>query len=76
VAHELLFQAHNFGESKNGGVELQIPLTHQDIASILSVTRETVSTCMVELRDKGLINTEGKIFIPDLIKLEREAYEG
>jgi CRP/FNR family transcriptional regulator len=74
VAHELAFLAHQFGEKRDSGVELQIQLTHQDLANILSVTRETVSTCMVELRDKGLIKTNKVIFIPDLVKLEREAY--
>ena len=75
VAHELAYLALEFGEQKGSSVELSLPLTHQDLANILSVTRETVSTCMVDLREKGLIKTNRNIVIPDLRKLQNEAYE-
>jgi CRP-like cAMP-binding protein len=74
VAHELLYLAEIFGEKTAGGVKIPIPLTHQDIADILSLTRETVSTCMVQLRQKKLITTNKNIVIKDEQKLETEAY--
>lgn len=74
VAHELFYIANRFGEQKPSGVKILIPLTHQDIADILSLTRETVSTCMVQLRDKKLISTTKNIVIKDMKKLEEEAY--
>jgi CRP/FNR family cyclic AMP-dependent transcriptional regulator len=74
VAHELLYMAQRFGEETKEGVKICIPLTHQDLADILSLTRETVSTCMVQLREKGLIKTGKNIYVVDLEKLEEEAY--
>ncbi len=74
VAHELLYLAQRFGEKKATGTVILIPLTHQDLADILSLTRETVSTCMVQLREKKLISTDKKILIKDMLKLESEAY--
>lgn len=74
VAHELLYLAQRFGEQKANGTKILIPLTHQDLADILSLTRETVSTCMVQLREKGLIKTQKSIIITDMDKLQAEAY--
>lgn len=74
VAHELLYLAMRFGEEKDEGTRIIVPLTHQDLADILSLTRETVSTCMVQLRDKKLITTNKNIVIKDMKKLEEEAY--
>jgi CRP-like cAMP-binding protein len=74
VAHELLYIAQRFGEKKAGSVKICIPLTHQDLADILSLTRETVSTCMVQLREKGLISTGRNIIVKDIKRLEEEAY--
>jgi CRP-like cAMP-binding protein len=74
VAHELFYLAQRFGEQKAGGTKILISLTHQDLADILSLTRETVSTCMVQLREKGLIKTNKSIMITDMKKLQEEAY--
>jgi len=74
VAHEILYIAKKFGEKKGGGVVIKIPLTHQDLADILSLTRETVSTAMVQLRKQGLISTNKSIEVKSIQKLEEEAY--
>jgi CRP-like cAMP-binding protein len=74
VAHELLYIAERFGEKDGKNVKILIPLTHQDLADILSLTRETVSTCMVQLREKSLITTAKNIIVKDMEKLEEEAY--
>jgi CRP-like cAMP-binding protein len=74
VAHELLYMAQRFGEQKGESVKICLPLTHQDLADILSLTRETVSTCMVQLREKKLIETGKNITVKNIKKLEEEAY--
>jgi len=75
VAHEVLFLAKKYGVKNTKGTEIQVPLTHQDLADILSLTRETVSTAMVQLRKKQLIITDKNIIIPDMGKLEAEAHD-
>jgi CRP-like cAMP-binding protein len=74
VAHLLAYFANRFGEQKLGGIRLAIPLTHQDIANILSLTRETVSANMIMLRKNKLIRTEKNIMVLDLQKLQEEAF--
>lgn len=74
LAHQLLYFAQTEGAEVAGGTQICIPLSHQDIADNLSVTRETVSTNMRGLRKKGLIKTSRAIIVTDLKKLEKEAY--
>jgi CRP-like cAMP-binding protein len=74
LAHQIAYFARHFGQENSKGTKLNLPLTHQDLADILSLTRETVSTSMVELRKKNLIITQKDIFVPDIKKLEDEAY--
>ncbi len=74
VAHELLYLAKNFGEIKGKTARIIPPLTHQDIADRLSLTRETVSTCIAQLRAKQLISTNKAIVIKDIKQLEAETF--
>lgn len=75
VAHQLAYFASRFGEKTDSGLRIDVSLTHQDLANILSLTRETVSTCMSDLREKGLIKTDKqKIIVTSLAKLEKLAY--
>jgi CRP-like cAMP-binding protein len=74
VAHQLAFFANQFGHKQAKGTRIEVPLTHQDLADVLSVTRETVSAAFVELRKKGLIQTSKSIVVPDMQKLIEEAY--
>jgi CRP-like cAMP-binding protein len=74
VAHEVLYMAKKFGEKKSQGTKILVPLTHQDLADLLSLTRETVSAAMVQLRKKKLIITDKNIIVPDMAKLEEEAH--
>lgn len=75
VAHEVLYIARKFGEKTIKGTRIPLPLTHQDLADILSLTRETVSTAMVQLRKNKLILTNKNIIVPNLEKLEEEAHD-
>ncbi len=74
VAHQLVFYAQNFGELRPNGIKILLPLTQQDLADILSATRETVSLCMSDLRKLKLIKTGRNIIIPDIKKLQTEAF--
>ncbi len=75
VAHEIVYIAKRFGKKSSKGLTIEVSLTHQDLADILSLTRETVSTAMVQLRKNKLIVTDKNILVPDLEKLEDEAHD-
>ncbi len=56
VMRMLIEQAQRFGKPLEGGwYELQTELTHEEIASLISATRVSVSTSMAQLRMRGLI---------------------
>jgi CRP-like cAMP-binding protein len=74
VAHEIYYLAIRFGEKTATGTKILIPLTHQDLADILSLTRETVSTAMAQLRQNKLISTNKNITVLDMEKLQAEAF--
>lgn len=78
IAHMLAYFARKFGVETVKGVRIDMPLTHQNIGEILSITRETVSTNIKTLRDRGLISSPGgaasAMVVPDLAKLEEDAY--
>ncbi|MGH7234353.1 MAG: Crp/Fnr family transcriptional regulator [Candidatus Saccharimonadales bacterium] len=69
TAHLLAFLASQFGKPLNVGVEIQLPLTHQEIGEILDLTRETVSRELGRLKSRGLIVPNRKIIITDMSKL-------
>lgn len=75
VAHQILCYADEFGEKKIKGTKIKVPLTQQDLADVLSTTRETVSLCMGELKKKHFIRAGKYIFVSDIQKLKTEAFE-
>lgn len=75
VAHRLLYYADKFGEKTGDSIVLTMPLTHQNIADILNIARETVTHCMTRLQDKGVIKLEDKtIVIPSVAALKQEIH--
>lgn len=73
VASIVLICAERFGIKDKQDVVIQVPLTHQDIANLIGVARETVSIEMEKLQQKGLINHQGKyLVIKNIQKLKRE----
>jgi len=75
VAHIILFYGQRFGIKKPNGIQVSVPLTHQDIADIINVTRETVTRAMLKLRNNNLVKTTNKeIIITDIDRLSKEAY--
>lgn len=51
----LLTMAERFGTSTEGGILIEVPLRHQDIASSVNATRETTSRELSALERKGLL---------------------
>lgn len=74
IAHQLAFFATEYGKKKSDGTHIAMHLTHQDIADLLSLTRETVSNGMVELRKQKLIKTGKEIVVPSINALLKEAF--
>lgn len=72
VCHMLAYLSDTFGEEAENGTTIPFPLTHQLLASILNLARETVSTCIGRLQDKDIVTSGRKIIIKDLEKLKNE----
>lgn len=71
VAAIILLCAERFGQAEKKGILIQVPLTHQDIANLLGVARETVSIEMKKLQKLGLIDYRGKhLIVKDIQKLK------
>lgn len=70
LAHLLLELAEDYGQESPGGVELSIRLSHQDLASIIGSTRETVTVILGELQAEGLVRLgRRRIAIYDVARL-------
>lgn len=74
VVSIILICAQRFGEKKGSEIEIQVPLTHKDIAALLGVARETVSIELKKLERKGLMKYKKRlIFIKNKKRLEKES---
>jgi CRP-like cAMP-binding protein len=70
LIHLLLELAEDYGRQLAEGVELGIKLAHQDLASIIGSTRETVTVLLGELQSQGLLKLgRRKIILTDLTRL-------
>jgi CRP-like cAMP-binding protein len=77
LIHLLLELTKQYGRTTVGGVELAIKLSHQDLASIIGSTRETVTVLLGELQSEGLLRIKRQhIEIRDARRLARLADEG
>lgn len=55
LVHLLLELSEQYGRRTPDGVELSIRLAHQDLASVIGSTRETVTVLLGELQAEGLL---------------------
>ena len=55
LVHLLLELAEQYGKPSPAGLLLGIKLSHQDLASVIGATRETVTVILGELQEEGLI---------------------
>jgi hypothetical protein len=64
--------AEQYGESTPEGVLLAVKLSHQDLASIIGATRETVTVLLGELQLEGMLKVaRQRLVIRDLPRLAR-----
>jgi len=54
----LVTTSERFGKQTASGMQITVPLKHQDIASSISATRETTSRALAELERKGMLSSE------------------
>ena len=64
--------AEGFGVEQNGGILISLPLSREDMASYLGLTRETVSRRLSALQAEGIVSLQGgrKIVVLDLKRLK------
>lgn len=73
VISVLLYIAKHFGNLVGNKMIIGNRFTHQDIATLVGVARETASSEMAKLEKKGLVEYKGHILVFDSIKkLETE----
>jgi len=67
LAKLLVELAEEHGQPTSTGVDIDIPLTQQELASLISVSRESVVRALRSLRSRGLVTTgRRRITIHDL----------
>jgi CRP/FNR family transcriptional regulator len=71
VISELLNYSERFGKPAGKKVIINAPITHQDIADSINMTRETASRALEILFDEGLVGQDEHLFtILDLPRLQ------
>ena len=70
LVHLLLELVEQYGKKNAEGIEITLRLSHQDVASIIGATRETVTVNLGELQAAGLIKIGRKrVIIKDIERL-------
>lgn len=59
LAYRLLFLAEHHGYHMPTGVEIAVPLTQSELATMVGASRESVNKALMALRSNGLIRVEG-----------------
>lgn len=68
----LLKLAKQHGKLRNGHIQIDVPLTHQEFANSVGTTRETVNRLLNRLRKEGFIQTErNRLTILDIDALQK-----
>lgn len=72
IIYTLDFLASRFGGTKDGDdIEVALPLTHQDIANLVGLTRETTAMELKKLKDQGYIHYDKWRFSINRQKLKK-----
>src|SRR5476649_1118552 len=72
IIAELLNLAERFGEGHGKEVFINAPITHQDIADSINMTRETASRALELLFEEGLMGQKDHLFtVRDLPRLQK-----
>lgn len=76
LTHLLLELTEQYGSATTEGIELAIRMSHQDLASIIGATRETVTTLLGEMQSEGLLQVKRqKLIVRDLRRLSGETVD-
>ena len=71
IIAELLYLAERFGKQSGTVILIDAPITHQDIADSINMTRETASRALELLFEEGLVGQRDHLFaILNLPKLQ------
>lgn len=75
IGTTLVVLAKRFGKKeRNGDITIDLALTHQDIANLCGITRETTSLAMKKFEKKGLISYNNQhVVVKSIVKLEKES---
>jgi CRP-like cAMP-binding protein len=74
VAHILLELAEDFGRPEEGRILIDLPLSQQDVATLVGATRQSVNLCLREMREAKLVDYRNRRFaLPDPTALRRDA---
>ncbi|OGM11893.1 hypothetical protein A2Z22_01525 [Candidatus Woesebacteria bacterium RBG_16_34_12] len=69
TASDLYLLAKRFGKNlKSGDIIIELPLTHQEIANLTGLARETTSVILKKMEKEGIIGRKGKYWIIKNIK--------
>ncbi|HET7060433.1 MAG TPA: Crp/Fnr family transcriptional regulator [Candidatus Saccharimonadales bacterium] len=68
----LLTMGQRFGKQTPGGLLIEVPLRHQDIASSVNSTRETTSRELSALERKGLLRNQQSLILLRDVKTLRQ----
>lgn len=60
---ELLSLADMFGKKQGNEILINVPITHQDIADSINMTRETASRALEQLFEEGLVKQVDHLFL-------------
>ena len=58
LIHLLLELAERYGQPGHNGILIRQKISHQDMASIIGATRETVTITLGELQTEGIIDVQ------------------
>ena len=73
LTHLLTELAEQYGTATTEGIELRIRLSHQDLASVIGATRETVTTLLGEMQTEGLVTIRRqKLIVHDIPRLNAQ----
>ena len=76
LAFELLSLAERSGKPCEQGIEITIPLTQVDLATMVGATRESVNKSVSVLRSRGLIDVDGTSwYLQDPAGMQNILYE-
>jgi CRP-like cAMP-binding protein len=74
TAHFLLFLFQKFGRPGAGSIQLELMLTHQDLADMLCAARPGVTLAITALRKNGLLDAGRQLATPDIAALREACY--